>query len=232
MQLHDVDRLQSGEDSHEHRRDDREVLRDVVGDRERGQRSAGDQQLLADAHDVDQLGRVGVEVDHVAGLLRGRRSGVHRDPDIRLREGRGVVGAVTGHGDEVAALLLATDELQLVLRRRFGQVVVDTGLGGDRLGRERVVAGDHHRADAHPAHVGEPGRETLLHDVLQVDDAQDGGLTGGGLGRHREGRASDLGDPFDLIVQFAQDGRRDRPGLFGPGDHRGCSALADLTSRR
>ena len=50
----------------EDRRQDREVLGDVVGDRERGQRAAGDQQLLADLDDLDQLRRVRVEVDHVA----------------------------------------------------------------------------------------------------------------------------------------------------------------------
>ncbi|HMS62281.1 MAG TPA: hypothetical protein PKD63_08370, partial [Solirubrobacteraceae bacterium] len=52
----------------EDRRQDREVLRDVVGDRERGQRAAGDQQLLADLDDLDELRRVGVEVDHVPRL--------------------------------------------------------------------------------------------------------------------------------------------------------------------
>ena len=68
---------------------------------------SGDQQLLADLDDLDELGRVGVEVDHVAGLLRGRRAGVHRDPDVGLGQRRGVVGAVAGHGDQPAALLLA-----------------------------------------------------------------------------------------------------------------------------
>src|SRR5665213_91694 len=44
---------------------DREVLGDVVRDREGRQRAAGDQELLADLDDLDQLRRVGVEVDHV-----------------------------------------------------------------------------------------------------------------------------------------------------------------------
>src|SRR3712207_7721252 len=44
--------------------------------------------------DLDQLGRVGVQVDHVAGLLGRGRPGVHRDPDVGLGERRGVVGAV------------------------------------------------------------------------------------------------------------------------------------------
>ena len=48
-----------------------------------------------------------VEVDHVAGLLGGRRAGVHRHADVGLGERGGVVGAVAGHRDELAALLLA-----------------------------------------------------------------------------------------------------------------------------
>ena len=72
----------------EHRGQDREVLRDVVGDRERGQRAARDQQLLADLDDLDQLRRVGVEVDHVARLARRLGAGVHRHADVGLRERR------------------------------------------------------------------------------------------------------------------------------------------------
>ena len=77
------------------------AIENVVSD------AAGDQQLLADLDDLDELGRVGVEVDHVAGLLGGRRAGVHRDPDVGLGQRRRVVGAVAGHGDQPAALLLA-----------------------------------------------------------------------------------------------------------------------------
>ena len=41
------------------------------------------------------------------------------------------------------------DQRHLVLGRRLGEEVVDAGLLGDRRGGERVVAGDHHGADAH-----------------------------------------------------------------------------------
>ncbi len=70
-------------------------------------RNSGDEQLLADLDDVDELGRIGVEVDHVAGLLGGLRAGVHRHADVGLGQRRRVVGAVAGHRDEVAARLLA-----------------------------------------------------------------------------------------------------------------------------
>ena len=92
---------------HEHRRDDGEVLGHVVGDRERGERAAGDEQLLADLDDLDELRRVGVEVDHVPGLLGRLGAGVHGHADVGLGEGGGVVGAVAGHGDEAPAGLLA-----------------------------------------------------------------------------------------------------------------------------
>ena len=172
MQPHDVQQVQAGEQRHEHRRDDREVLRDVVGDRERRQRATGDQQLLADLDDLDELGRVGVEVDHVAGLLGRRRAGVHRDADVGLRERGRVVGAVAGHRDQLAALLLLLDQRHLVLGRGLGEEVVDAGLVGNGLGGQRVVAGDHHRPDAHPAHLVEPLAHALLDDVLEVDDAR------------------------------------------------------------
>ena len=149
-------------DGHEHRRQDREVLRDVVGDRERRDRAAGDQQLLADRDDLEQLRRVRVEVDHVGRLLGRRRPAVHRQADVGLGERRGVVRAVAGHRDEVAVGLLAADEGDLVLGLGLGDEVVDAGLAGDRRCGPRVVAGDHHGPDAHPAELGEALGEPCL----------------------------------------------------------------------
>ena len=182
LEVHDVQPVEDREDADEHRGDDREVLRDVVGDRERRQRAAGDEQLLADLDDLDELRRVGVEVDHVAGLFRGLRAGVHRDADVGLRERGRVVGAVTGHRDEPAAGLLALDQRHLVFGRRFGEEVVDAGLLGDGPGRERVVAGDHHRADAHRAELVEALAHAVLDDVLEVDDAEHAVLAGARIG--------------------------------------------------
>ena len=112
----------------EHRRDDREVFGDVVGDAEGRQRAARDEHLLAGLDDLDELGRIAVEVDEVARLLGRLGPAVHRDADVRLRERRGVVGAVAGHGDELAAGLLLTDQVELVLRRRLREEVVDACL--------------------------------------------------------------------------------------------------------
>ena len=71
--------------------------------------------------------------------------------------------------------LLLADQLELVLGRRLGEEVVDARLGGDRGRGQRVVAGDHHRADAHRAQLGEALADAALDDVLEVDDAEQRG---------------------------------------------------------
>jgi len=60
-----------------------------------------------------------VEVDHVAGLARGLRAGIHGltpgPPSATARSAGGIVGAIAAHGDELAFGLLVADELELVL---------------------------------------------------------------------------------------------------------------------
>ena len=165
--------LQLGQGDDEQGGDHGEVLGQVVGDRERGQGPAGHQQLLADLDDLDELGGVAVEVDHVAGLLGGLGPGVHRHADVGLGQRGGVVGAVAHHGDELAALLLLADVGELGLGRGLGDEVVDARLLGDRLGGQRVVAGDHHHPQAHLAEPGEPLGDAGLEDVLELDHADD-----------------------------------------------------------
>ena len=92
---------------------------------------------------------IGIEIDHVAGFARRLGAGLHGDADVGLGKRRRVVGAVAAHGDEPAALLLLADIGELVLRRRLGEEIVDAGFRGDRGGGDRIVAGDHHRPDAH-----------------------------------------------------------------------------------
>ncbi len=129
------------------------------------------QELLADLDHLDQLGRVRVEIDHVPGFFRRLRAGVHGHADIRLRQRWGVVGAISGHGHEIALALLFADQSEFVLRRGLSQEVIDACLAGDECGSERIVASDHDRANAHhPQPV-----EALLHpafdDVLEVERA-------------------------------------------------------------
>ena len=202
----------------EHRRQDREVLGDVVGDREGGQGAAGDQQLLADLDDLDQLRRIGVEVDHVARLARRLGAGVHRDADVGLGQGGGVVGAVAGHRDQAPVGLLLADQLQLSLRRRFGEEVVDARLLGDLRRGQLVVAGDHDRADAHRPQLVEAGLHPFLDHVLEVDHAQDPLVA-----RHRQRGPPLAADPVELRPQLR---RRAAALLAHPGLDRVAGALA------
>ena len=220
--MHDVQPVQDAVGAGEQHGNDREVLGDVVGDRERRERPSRDEELLADLDDVDELRRVGVEVDHVPGLLGGRGPGVHRHADIGLREGGRVVRPVAGHRDELAVLLLGADEGHLALRGRLGEVVVDARLGGDRGRGERVVAGDHDGPDPHRPHRREPLLDAFLDDVLQLDDTDDGRTVG-----DDERRRTGAGHPFDDAVEL----RRNAPALAGdPLPDRVGGTLADLAA--
>ena len=203
-QRHDVEHAQAGIERNEHRRDDREIFGDVVGDREGGERTAGHQQLLAEADDLDQLGRIAVEVDHVARLARRLRAGVHRHADIGLRQRGRIVGAVAAHRDQLARLLFAADQRELVLGRRLREEIVDPCLGRDRRGGQRIVAGDHHRADAHDAQRAEAFADARLHHVLEEDGPQKARPVSG-VPRHRQRRAAGTGDG---VGDAAQLGRR------------------------
>src|SRR5581483_7625126 len=57
-EIHDVERLKLWIEGHEHRRDDGEILRHVVSDRERGERAPRHEKLLADLDDLKKLCRV------------------------------------------------------------------------------------------------------------------------------------------------------------------------------
>ena len=139
---------------------------------------------------------IGVEIDHVAGLARGLGAGLHGDADIGLRQRRRVIGAVAAHGDEPALGLLGADVGELVLGRRLGDEVVDAGLGGDRRGGDRIVAGHHHGLDAHGAQGVEALLDVGLDHVLEVDDAEQLAVLGDG-----ERRAAGARDPVDRLAE-------------------------------
>src|SRR5713101_9005742 len=67
-EMHHVEPLQLRILDDEQGRDDREIFCDVIGDGESGERTARHQELFANLDDFHDLGRIGVEVDHVAGL--------------------------------------------------------------------------------------------------------------------------------------------------------------------
>jgi hypothetical protein len=106
VQPHDVELAQPRVDDREHGRQHGEVLRHVVGDGERGQRTPGDQQLLADLDDLDELRRVRVQVQPAGQpgceRMTARRHD-HRDRRVRQRERPGSfrhLGVRSGRGGD------------------------------------------------------------------------------------------------------------------------------------
>ena len=186
---HDIQRRDLGKRSDEHRGNDGEIFRYVVGDAECRQRAAGDEELFPDFDDLDELGRIRVEIDHVAGFLRGLSSGIHRHADIGLRERGRVVGAVAGHRDEMSASCSLRMSASFCSGCGLGKEVVNARFLGNRRGSERVVASDHHRANAHRAESLETIREAAFDDVLELDRAEHFFLR-----CHDEWRAAHLGD--------------------------------------
>jgi len=91
------------------------------------QRSSGDEELLADLHDLDEFRRVGSRSTMLPALSP-RRTGVHGHADIGL----GKAGA------SLASPVIATSLPPLslrsgpsVFRGGFGEEVIDAGLFGD-----------------------------------------------------------------------------------------------------
>jgi hypothetical protein len=120
-----------------------------------------------------------------AGFFRSLSAGVHGHAHVGLGQGGRVVGAVAGHGHQLALALLALDQVHLVLGLGFGQKVVHAGLASNDGSGKRIVAGDHDGADAHGAEPGKALLEAALDDVLEIDDAQRGGV----LSHHQWGSA-------------------------------------------
>ena len=79
--------------------------------------------------------------------------------------------------------------------------IVDPRLGGDRRRRHRVVAGDHHGADAHLAQGREALADAALDDVLQMDRAEQAAVFGDG-----ERGAARMSNALGDCLQFARGG--------------------------
>ena len=184
-------------------------------------RAARDQQLLADFDHLDQLGRIRIEVDHVAGFFGGLRSGVHRQAHVGLRQRGSVVGAVAGHGDELAFGLFGADQRQLVFGLGLREKIVKAGFARDGRGGERIIARDHHGADAHGSQLIEAFAHAALDDVLQMNRAENAAIFG-----HQQRRAAGVGDGLHGLFHFRRHAiadcarsaarwRRTRPCGFG-----------------
>src|SRR5204863_2545041 len=110
-------------------------------------------------------------------------------PNVGLSEGGSVVGAVAGHRDEVAIGLFFANAFQFLFRSRLRHEIIHTRFGSNRGGGERIVARDHHGANAHLAEVREALLDAAFDDVLQMNDAQHFAAF-----RHDERRAAGTGN--------------------------------------
>ena len=148
-----------------------------------------------------QRAEVVVGEHHVGRLLgRGAAAAPHRHADVRLPQGGSVVDAVARHRDHLALRLQRADEAELVLGRHAGvdvgvphpvaeRVVVgrlELGSGdgsspceperpSDRQRGARMVARDHHHADACLLARGDRAEGTVARRVdhgLQAQEAQ------------------------------------------------------------
>ena len=161
--------------------------------------------MLADRHDVDQLGGIAIEIHHVGRLFGGLGAGVHRHAHIGLGQGRGVVGAIAGHRHHLSELLLLLNHGDLVLGSGFGDEVIHARFAGDHTGGDRVVAGEHHGADAHAAQLIETLADARLDDVLEVDHAKHLAAAA-----HRQGRAPQPRDLLKAAIEFIGHGAATR----------------------
>src|SRR5256885_2326943 len=200
-EMHDVEYAELGKSDREHSGDDGEIFRDVIGDGKRCEGATSDEELFSDFHDFDELGRVGIEIDHVAGFFRGLRAGVHRHTYVSLSQRRRIIRAVAGHGDEAAFGLLPFDKRHLVFRLCFGEKVIDTRLARDGRGSERIVARDHHGANAHGAKMSEAFTHTAFDDIGERDDSENAAIFS-----NKERRAARVGDFIYRFLYFGGNG--------------------------
>ena len=73
----------------------------------------------------------------------------HGDADVRLRQCRGVVQAVTHHRHDAALLLKPADLLELPVRQHLGHHSIDPDFACHRLGGPAIVAGEQHYLEPH-----------------------------------------------------------------------------------
>ena len=173
MKPHDIQRRQAGIQPHEQGGDNGEIFCHIVGNRESGEAAARHQKLFANADDINQLRRGGIEIHHIAGLLSCLRAAVHRHCNVCLRKGRRVVGAVAGHCHKVALALEVTDHLQLTLRGSLCKKVIYAGFGSDGRCGQGVIARNHDRLYTHLAQIGEFFLYASFDNIFEVNYAED-----------------------------------------------------------
>ena len=173
VQVHDVQRRDRRERRHQHRGNDGEIFRDVVGDAERRERAARDQQLFPDFDDLDELRRIGVEVDHVAGFLA--RPACRCSSPRRRRPGRARARrwcrrrSSRPDGPPLVPRGCASSLSSGVAWARKSSTPASAAMAA---AVSWIVAGDHHGADAHFAKLGEALLDAAFDDVFQMNHAE------------------------------------------------------------
>src|SRR2546422_4780907 len=116
----------------------------------------GEEQVLADVphralaeaprpHDAFQVSFYQSDARALHGHVR---AGTHRDANMRLGQGRGIVYSVSRHPHPMTLSLKPLDDLKLSLRQDFGFDFVDSKLSRYSLRVRTGVAGQHDHADA------------------------------------------------------------------------------------
>ena len=200
-QAHDVQGRKLRNGQHEHGRDDGEILGHVVGNGKGGQRAPGHDQLFADFNDFNKFCGIAVQIHHIAGFSGGLGAGIHGHADVRLGQGRGVVGAVAHHRDKAALGLFPLDVVELVLGLGFSDEVINARFPGNGLGRERIVARDHDDADTHGPQAGKTAVNAGLEHVGQSDHTQHIAVV-----QHHQRRCAATGHRRDQTGQSVRQG--------------------------
>src|SRR5579884_2823458 len=94
----------------------------------------------------------------------------HGDAHLRLRQRRGIIDAVAGHGHNATLALQLPDDLALLLRQDFRLYFVDPKFFCDRLGSSAAVAGQHHDADAFFVQKPDRFRRGFLNGIHYAED--------------------------------------------------------------
>ena len=122
----------------------------------------------------DDAAQVTLDERHSRALDRDIGSCTHRDPDVSLRERRGVVDAIAGHGGPFASLLETFDDRDLLIGKHIGFDVIDANRHRHGFSRGAVVSGHHDDLEALPMQVLDGFHCRRLDRVGDAD--QSGGL--------------------------------------------------------
>ena len=170
--MHDIQRCQIGKDSHKQHRYDGEILRYIVGNGKCGQCPARHQQLLSDTNNLDQLGRTGVQIHHIACFLCCLCTRIHCHSDICLCKRRCIICSISGHRNQMPLSLVFPNQLQLSFRGCLSDKIIHACFRCDGCGGHRIIPGYHNRFDSAFAQRFKIFLYAVLYDILQINNTE------------------------------------------------------------